>query len=201
MTSTGDAGPRVQGPPVDKIPQSVSAIQAMLPTSDANFQQQFAAVSQPFSLSSASAGAVVPQVQGNAVVHSSAASDSNQIYLVEHDRQSVTGSQAHASEEEVASRVQDATADVSAQLPSKATVGHAALANPPAENAESASTDAASAEAAAAAEARMASDAAMARRLQDDEDYMSAWSGSELLQSVQSSSAVCKLKVTHRSQT
>ncbi len=190
MTSTGDAGPRVQGPPVDRTPQAVSAIQAVLPASDANFQQRYAAASQPLGSSSASAEIVVPQVQGSAVVHSSAALDSNHICLVEDDRQSMTDSQAHASAEEVASRVQDATADVSAQLPGRVTVAHAALANSPAVNAESAPADAASAEAAAAAEARMASDAAMASWLQDEEDYMSAWSDSELLQSVQSSSAV-----------
>ncbi|KAL0044580.1 hypothetical protein WJX82_001321 [Trebouxia sp. C0006] len=60
---TGDA--RVhnpeKGPPVDKIPQSVGATHTMLPTSDANSQQQDAAASQPSDLFSASAGIVVPQ--------------------------------------------------------------------------------------------------------------------------------------------
>ena len=79
ITSTGDAGPRVQGPPVDRATQSVSATQAMLPTSDTNFQQQDAAAIQPLDLSNASADVVVPQVQGRADVHSSAAADSNQI--------------------------------------------------------------------------------------------------------------------------
>ena len=79
MTSTGDAGPRVQGPPVDRATQSVSATQAVLPTSDTNFQQQDAAAIQPLDLSNASADVVVPQVQGRADVHSSAAADSNQI--------------------------------------------------------------------------------------------------------------------------
>lgn len=180
----------MQGPPVDKIPQSVGATHTMLPTSDANSQQQDAAASQPSDLFSASAGIVVPQVQGKAVVQSSAALDSSQMCLVEDDRQSVTDGQAHASAEEVASRVQDATADASPSVHGKATEAHAALATPLAVVAESASTDAASAEAAAAAEARMASDAAMASWLQDEEDRMSAWTDLGLLQSVQSSSAL-----------
>ena len=79
LTSTGDAGPQVQGPPVDRATQSVSATQAVLPTSDTNFQQQDAAAIQPLDLSNASADVVVPQVQGRADVHSSAAADSNQI--------------------------------------------------------------------------------------------------------------------------
>jgi len=190
MTSTGDDWPRVQGPPVDRATQSVSAIQAMLPASDANSQQQDAAASQPLDLFSASADVVVPKVQGRAVVHSSASLDGTQICLVEDDRRSVAGGQAHASAEEVASRVQDATADASPLVHGKATEAHAALATPLAVNAESAPADAASAEAAAAAEARMASDAAMASWLQDEEDRMSAWSDLGLLQSVQSSSAL-----------
>ena len=132
----------------------------------------------------------MPQEQDRAVVQSSAAVDVDQMCLVEDDRQSVAGGQAHASPEEVASRVQDATADVSPLLCDTAIKGHAALATPPAVSAESASTDAASAEAAAAAEARMVSDAAMARQLQDEEDRMSAWSDLGLMQSVQSSSAL-----------
>jgi len=132
----------------------------------------------------------VPQVQGRAVVQSSAAVDSNQICLVEDDRQSVAGGQAHASAEEVASRVQDVNADVSAQDHGRATEAHAALATPPAMNAESAPANAASPDAAAAADARMASDVAVARWLQDEEDCMSAWSHSGLLQSVKSSSAL-----------
>ncbi|KAL0024811.1 hypothetical protein WJX79_000215 [Trebouxia sp. C0005] len=55
---TGDA----QGPPVDRVPQSVSAIQAELPA-DVNSQQQYAAASQPLELSSAFADVVVPQEQ------------------------------------------------------------------------------------------------------------------------------------------
>ncbi len=47
MRSAGDAGPRVQGPPDDRVPLSVSAVQAVLPASDANSQQQYAAASQP----------------------------------------------------------------------------------------------------------------------------------------------------------
>ena len=69
----------MQGPPVDKIPQSVGATHTMLPTSDANSQQQDAAAIQPLDLSNASADVVMPQVQGRADVHSSAAADSNQI--------------------------------------------------------------------------------------------------------------------------
>ena len=98
----------------------------------------------------------------------------------------MTDSQAHASAEEVASRVQDATADASPLVHGRATVAHAALPNPPAEDAESAPADAASAEAAAAAEARMVSDAAMASWWQDQEDSMIAG----LLQSVNSGSAL-----------
>ncbi|DBB14961.1 TPA: hypothetical protein ACH3X3_004558 [Trebouxia sp. C0006] len=161
LTSTGDAGPQVQGPPVDRATQSVSATQAVLPTSDTNFQQQDAAAIQPLDLSNASADVV-------------------------DDRQSVTDSQAHASAEEVASRVPDATADASPLVHGRATVAHAALPNPPAEDAESAPADAASAEAAAAAEARMVSDAAMASWWQDQEDSMIAG----LLQSVNSGSAL-----------
>ena len=41
-----------------------------------------------------SADVVVPQVEGRAVVQSSAAADGDQICLVEDDRQCVTGSQA-----------------------------------------------------------------------------------------------------------
>ena len=95
----------------------------------------------------------------------------------------MTDSQAHASAEEVASRVPDATADASPLVHGRATVAHAALPNPPAEDAESASADAASAEAAAAAEARMVSDAAMASF---QEDSMIAGP----LQSVNSGSAL-----------
>ena len=47
MTSTGDAGPRVQGPPVDRAPQAVSAIRAVLPAPGANIQQQHDAADQP----------------------------------------------------------------------------------------------------------------------------------------------------------
>ncbi len=176
----------MQGPPVDRAPQSLSATQAVLPASDAKSQQQDAAASQHLGSSGASVEIVVPQMQGSAMVHSSAAVDSNQMCLVEDDRQSVAGVQAHASAEEVASRVQDTTADVSAQLPGRATEAHAALANPPAVIAESASADAASAEAAAVAEARMVSDAAMASWWQDQEDSMIAG----LLQSVSSGSAL-----------
>jgi len=177
MTSTGDAGPRVQGPPVDRATQSVSAIQAMLPASDANSQQQDAAASQPLDLFSASADVVVPKVQGRAVVHSSASLDGTQICLVEDDRRSVAGGQAHASAEEVASRVQDATADASPLVHGKATEAHAALATPLAVNAESAPADAASAEAAAAAQ--MALVAAVARHLHE-EDCKSAGIDSRL---------------------
>jgi hypothetical protein len=177
MTSTGDVGPRVQGPPVDRAPHSISAIQTVLPASNTNSQQQDAAASQPLDLFSASADVVVPQVQGRAVVHSSAAADSNQICLVEDDRQSVADSQAHASAEEVASRVQDATADASPLVHGKATEAHAALATPLAVNAESAPADAASAEAAAAAQ--MALDAEVAGHLHE-EDCKSAGIDSQL---------------------
>ncbi|KAL0024855.1 hypothetical protein WJX79_006772 [Trebouxia sp. C0005] len=61
IKSAGNARPQVQNPPVGRVPQPVSAIQAVLPASDANPQQQYAAASQPSSLSSASADVVVPQ--------------------------------------------------------------------------------------------------------------------------------------------
>ncbi|KAA6420423.1 MAG: hypothetical protein FRX49_09585 [Trebouxia sp. A1-2] len=107
---TGNARPQVQNPPVGRVPQPVSAIQAVLPASDANPQQQYAAASQPSSLSSASADVVVPQVQGRAVVESSAAVDGDQICLVEDDRQPLNDGQALASAEEVASRLEQAIA-------------------------------------------------------------------------------------------
>ncbi|DBA66779.1 TPA: OTU domain, ubiquitin aldehyde binding [Trebouxia sp. C0005] len=171
MRSTGDAGSRVQGPPVDRVPQSVSAIQAELPA-DVNSQQQYAAASQPLELSSAFADVVVPQVQGRAVVQSSA--DGNQVCLAEDDRQSMTGSQTHASAEEIAPQVQGATADASPQVSDTASKGHAALARSPPVNVESAPANAASAEAAAAADALMASDAAFAIWLQQEEHCKSA---------------------------
>ncbi len=170
MRSTGDAGPRVQGPPVDRAPQSVSAIQAMLPASDANSQQQYAAASQPLGRSSASADIVVPKVQGRAVVQSSAAVDGDQICLVEEDRQSMAGGQAHASAEEVASRVQGATADASPQVCHTASKGHAALATSPAMDAESAPANTASNMAAAAADAHTVLDADLAWILQHEEE-------------------------------
>ncbi len=63
---------------------------------------------------------------------SPAAVDGGQICHVKDDRQSVDGGQAHASAEEVASQVQDATADASPQVHGRATVAHAALATFPA---------------------------------------------------------------------
>ncbi len=173
--------------------QAVGEAQSVKPTDRAasadgiGSRVQNVAAGQPSGSSSASAHAVVPQVQGRAVVLSSAASDSNQMCLVEDDRQSMTDSQAQTSAEEVASRVQDATADVSAQLPGRVTVAHAALATPPAVNAESAPADAASAEAAAAAQ--MALDAEVARHLQDEEDSKTAGFDSGL-QSVESMAAL-----------
>ncbi len=189
MRSTGDAGPRVQGPPVDRAPQSVSAAQPVLPASEATCQQQDAAASQPLGSSSATADVVVPQVQGRAVLQSPTAVDGEQICLVEADRQSVDGGQAHASAEEVASRVQDATADATPQVHGRATEAHAALATSPVANAESAPTNAASAMAAAAADAQIASDADLARRLQHEVDCKSAGRNSGL-QSVKSISAL-----------
>ena len=189
IKSAGNARPQVQNPPVGRVPQPVSAIQAVLPASDANPQQQYAAASQPSSLSSASADVVVPQVQGRAVVESSAAVDGDQICLVEDDRQPLNDGQALASAEEVASRVQDATVDDSPQVLDRATLEHAALATSPAVNAEPAPTNAATAEAAAAAESPMDTDADIAIWLQHEEDCKSA--GRELwLHSVESMAAL-----------
>jgi hypothetical protein len=140
---------------------------------------QDAAANQPLGSSSATAD----------VVQSPAAVDGGQICHVKDDRQSVDGGQAHASAEEVASQVQDATADASPQVHGRATVAHAALATFPAVNAESAPTNAASAMAVAAADAQIASDADLARRLQHEENCKSAGRDSGA-QSVKSISAL-----------
>ena len=141
---------------------------------------QNSAASQPLGSSSASAGVVVPQVQGRAVAQTSAATDGHQICFLEDDRQSVAESQAHASAEEVASGVQGATADVSPQVHDTAIKGHAMS---PAGNAESASANVAS------AEAQMALDAAVARWWQNVEDCKGAGLDSGL-QSVESMAAL-----------